>query len=51
MPNKPKRQAAKKPSYITLGLSAEQERQLIVMAISKCLKEKIQEMAKDAKQA
>lgn len=51
MPNKTKRQAVKEPSYITLDLSAEQERQLIVMAISKCLKEKIQEMAKDAKQA
>ncbi|GLR27798.1 hypothetical protein SAMN05660405_02566 [Psychrobacter pacificensis] len=51
MRHKAKRQAIKEPSYITLYLSAEQERQLIAMAIRKCLKEKIQEMAKDAKQA
>lgn len=51
MRHKAKRQTIKEPSYITLNLSAEQERQLIAMAISKCLKEKIQEMAKDAKQA
>jgi len=49
MRHKAKRQTIKEPSYITLNLSAEQERQLIVMAVSKCLKEKIQEMAKDAK--
>jgi|26BtaG_2_1085354.scaffolds.fasta_scaffold05121_4 hypothetical protein len=51
MPNNAKRQMVKKPSHITLDLSPQQERQLIVMAISKCLKEKIQEMARDAKQA
>ncbi|GEM_PF-2999229 len=51
MSNKPKRQVVEKPSYITLDLSPQQERQLIVMAVSKCLKDKIQEMAKDAKQA
>lgn len=49
MSNNGKREMSKKPSYITLDLSPEQERQLIVMAVSKCLKEKIQEMAKDAK--
>ena len=49
MLNNVKRQAIKEPSYITLDLSPQQERQLIAMAISKCLKEKIQEMAKDAK--
>lgn len=51
MRHKAKRQTIKEPSYITLDLSPQQERQLIVMAVSKCLKEKIQEMAKDAKQA
>lgn len=51
MPNNPERQIDKKPSYITLDLSPQQERQLIAIAIRKLVTEAAMEAHHEAKQA
>ena len=51
MPNKPKRQVVKTPSYMTFDLSPQQERQLIAIAIRKSVTEALMEAHHEAKQA
>lgn len=49
MPNKPKRQAAKKPSYITLDLSPQEKNHLMAIAIRKLLVEALLEAHNEVK--
>ena len=49
MSNNAKRQAAKKPSYITLDLSPQEKNQLITVAIRKLLVEALMEAHNEVK--